>query len=343
MISFNARQVGADAPPYIIAEACINHGGDIIVAKEMVHAAAAADADAIKFQFHVLDDEMLRNTPQSDNFEIPLYDALEQTNLSIEEHLEIKVLCKSLDIDYMCTPFSRASADVLLREIGIDVFKVGSGELTNLPFQRHMAKSGVPMIVSTGMSEVEEIDETVDLLRSFDTSFALMHCVSIYPCPYERVNLQRIPAMIERYQVPVGLSCHTPSIYTAFGAVALGARIIEKHLSLDRSLPGPDHSSSIEPDELAEMVKGCRAIFAANGAERTIFPEEKQIVAWARESVVSVVDIPAGAVIAPDMIGVKRPSPGEGVLAAREFDLVIGRRALVDIVADRQILKAEIE
>lgn len=343
MFFIRDREVGPNHEPYVIAEACINHEGSITLAREMVHAAHEAGVSAIKFQLHVIDDEMLRSAPQSDNFEIPLHEALENTNLSIDEHLELKDLCHSLSFDYLCTPFSRASADILRHEIGVSVFKVGSGELTNIPYQRHLAQTGVPLIVSTGMSEIHEIDETVALHLSHNVTLALMHCVSIYPCPYNRVNLGFIPKMIARYGVPVGLSCHTPSVYTAFGAVALGASLIEKHFTLDRSRKGPDHASSLEPVELTQLVEGVRAIFDARGEERRIFPEEQQIVAWARESVVSVVDIPAGTVITTNMIHAKRPSPEEGAIPARSFDEVIGRKARNKIEGDRQVKWEDIE
>ena len=338
-IEINNRQIGTEFPPYIIAEACINHEGDINIAKEMVFHARAAGVDAIKFQLHVLDDEMLREAPQSANFDEPLYDALERTNLSIGEHLELKALCEDIGIHYLCTPFSKASADLLDEEIGVDAFKVGSGECTNHPLQKHIAAKGKAMIVSTGMTELSEIDETVEVLKkNTSAGFILTHCVSAYPCPYNRVNLNLIPDYIERYGVPVGLSDHSVGIYTSLGAVALGACVIEKHLTLDRTLPGPDHKSSIEPDELHQLAIGARAVWEARGSRREIFPEEQEIVAWARESVVSVKEIGAGELITGDMITTKRPSPGVGAVAAKHLDSIIGKTALVNIAQDQQIL-----
>lgn len=337
-IEIQGKLIGAGHAPYLIAEACINHEGDIAIARNMTYIAHAMGCDAIKFQLHVLDDEMLRETPQSDNFEEPLYDALEHTNLSLAEHKELKALCESLGIDYLCTPFSRKAADILAEEICPKIIKVGSGELTNLPLQKHIAAKKIPMIVSTGMTEEDEVGETVEILRQAGAEFALTHCVSIYPCPYERVNLGVIPRYSERFGVPVGLSDHSPGIYTAIGAVALGACIIEKHFTLDRTAPGPDHKSSIEPYELGELVKGCRAVFLASGEKREIFPEERQIVAWARESVVSIAPIPAGTVITAAMVSVKRPSPGDGAIAAKHLEDVIGRKTAANIEKDRQLL-----
>lgn len=336
VVALGDRLVGDGQPPYIVAEACINHGGDIAVARKMTYLAHAMGCNAIKFQMHVLDDEMLRETPQSANFSDSLYDTLDETNLKVSEHLEIKQLCDELGITYLCTPFSKASAD-LVDEIGVVAFKTGSGELTNLPLLRHIASKGRPMIISTGMSLLEEVSEAVETVKAAGVPIILTHCVSAYPCPYNRVNLGNIQKYRDLFDVPVGLSDHSIGIYTSLGAVALGACFIEKHFSLDRTLPGPDHKSSIEPYEFGELVKGARAVFEASGTERAIFPEEQEIVAWARESVVSIRPIAKGNTITEDMVSVKRPSPGDGVVPAKCLDAVIGRTAKVDIAVDSQI------
>ena len=341
IVRIGQRQVGDGQPPFIIAEACVNHQGDFGIARRMVHFAHAMGADAIKFQMHILEDEMLREVSQSDNFDEPLWDVIAKTNFSTEQHAELMALCRSLGIQYLCTPFSRASIDVL-DSLGVDAFKTGSGELTNIPFMRHIAAKGKPVIVSTGMSHLEEIAETVAVFEQAGTPLILMHCVSAYPCPYDRVNLGMVPRLAETFGVPTGLSCHTPSIYTAIGATALGACVSEKHFTFDRTQTGPDHRSSIESYELGELVKGCRAVWEARGAERKIFPEEQQIVAWARESVVSVAPIAKGARITEEMVSVKRPSPGAGAIPAKDLDKVIGAVAKADIAADRQILWTEI-
>jgi N-acetylneuraminate synthase len=340
-IDIGGRKIGEGFPPYVIAEACINHQGDVEIAKRMTYVAHAMGCDAIKFQMHVLDDEMLREAPQSANFAEPLYDTLDKTNLTVGEHKELIRLCAALGIQYLCTPFSKASADIVA-SLGVAAIKVGSGELTNIPLQKHIAAKGKPMIVSTGMTTQAEVTETVDALKAAGARFALMHCVSAYPCPYERVNLDNIPRYRQLYGVPVGLSDHTVGIYTALGAAALGAALVEKHFTLDRSWPGPDHKSSIEPYELGELVKGCRAVFQARGGVREIFPEEREIVAWARESVVSVRDIPEGARIGADMVTVKRPSPKPGAIAAKHLEDVIGKTAKAAIARDRQLLWSEI-
>ena len=341
-IKIGNRLVGDNYPPYIIAEAAVSHQGEIETAKRMVYIAHAMGCDAIKFQMHVLENEMLRDTPISDNFKESLYDTLVNTNLTLDEHKELKRLCESLGIDYLCTPFSVDAADIL-DEMGVMAFKTGSGELTNIPLITHIAKKGRPMIISTGMALIEEIQETVDVMKSIGTPFALTHCVSAYPCPYNRVNLHNIPRYRELFDVPVGLSDHSLGIYTSLGAVALGSCVIEKHYTLDKLQTGPDHAVSLEPYELGELVKGCSAVFQARGAKREIFPEEECIIAWARESVVSITDICAGAIITSEMVWVKRPSPGEGAIPAKDLKMVVGKVAKVNIGKDRQILWKEID
>jgi len=193
------------------------------------------------------------------------------------------------------------------------------------------------MIISTGMSEIEEIQDTVDLVKSIGTPLIITHCTSAYPCPYDLINLGMIPEYQQKFQIPIGLSDHSKSIYTSLGAVALGAKVIEKHFTLDKMQKGPDHPSSIEPYELGELVKGSKAIFLAKGNEKRIFPEEKQIIAWARESVVSESDIKSGTTITEDMVWVKRPSPGPGVVPAKDLKKVIGKTALINIPKNNQI------
>ncbi len=341
-VKIGDRSIGDGYAPYVIVEACVNHQGDFAVAKEMVHFARAMGADAIKFQMHILDDEMLREVPKSQNFEVSLWDTIDETNFTTDQHRQLMHLCSDIGIQYLCTPFSRKSADVL-EELGVVAFKTGSGELTNIPFMEHLAAKGKPVIVSTGMSLLEEIAETVEVFKAADAPLILMHCVSAYPCPYDRVNLGMVPRLAEMFDVPTGLSDHTPTVYTAIGAVALGACAIEKHFTFDRSLPGPDHKSSIERYELGELVRGCDAVFRAAGAEREIFPEEQEIVAWARESVVTLQDIPVGTLLTDEFVSVKRPSPADGAIPAKALKNVIGKKTIRDVKKDKQLFWVDIE
>src|SRR5262252_5510875 len=222
---------------------------------------------------------------------------------------------------FMSTPFSREAAD-FLETIGVPAYKTGSGELTNVPLQRHIARKGKPMIVSTGMSTPEEIDATVRALREERASFALMHCTSTYPTPFEHVQLGCIPALQAKYAVPVGFSDHTLGTAVSLAAVASGAELFEKHFTMSRSLPGPDQQGSMEPRELEELVRGIRAIEQARGATKMIQPGEQEVRDMALHSVVSIKPIAAGARIGADDVWAKRPGTG---IPARQLDEVVGR------------------
>lgn len=321
------RRVGDGEPCYVIAEACINHNGDFETAVELVRRAHEAGADAVKFQVHYLADEMLRDVPTSGNFDKPLWDVLEETNLSDEQHVELKQLCDEVGIQYLCTAYCREAGD-FLASIGVPLLKTGSGETTNLPFLRSLARHGIPLLVSTGMSTLEEVDRTIETLRATGTPFGITHCTSEYPPVYEDINLALIPEYKERYGVVVGHSDHTPSIYTALAAVAWGASVIEKHLTLDRNQPGADHAVSLEPDELAELVRGVRIVEAAGGSRKEVFEREEAIRAWAHHSVVTLKPISAGEVLSDENVWVKRPGTG---IPAAELDGILGRTAARDL------------
>src|SRR6185369_5970132 len=231
------KRVGYDQPVYIIAEGCDNHLGNLDTAKEMSLRAKLADADAIKFQHHLPDEEMLPDIPMSDNFNIPLYEFLKKYSLTLDQHIELKSYCASIGIQYLCTPFSWKAAQEL-DQIGVEAFKIGSGEMTDIPSLKKIASLGKPMIVSTGMSTYEEIDRTYEVLAATGVPLALMNCVSEYPPKYEDINLKVIGKMIDRYpKAIIGHSDHTPDLFTCYAAVALGAKIIEKHVILDKLQP----------------------------------------------------------------------------------------------------------
>jgi len=323
--------------PYIIAEACINHEGKIKIAKTMIDRAVVAGVSAVKFQFHVLEDEMLQKTPKSRNFSGSLYETLSKTNLTINEHKYLKNYCEKKNIDYLCTPFSFKSADILSEEIKLKVFKIGSGELTNLPLQLHIAKKKLPTIISTGMSTLREIENTINIVKKINKNIAITQCTSSYPCEPKISNIGVIPLFKKKFKLIIGLSDHTSSIYTSIGAVALGARIIEKHFTLDKKSPGPDHASSLEPNELKSLVDGCNAVFLARGNKKIIHKEEREIISWARESVVSIKNIKKNEILNRNNISVKRPSPLKGEIASKDFFKVLNKKALTDIVSNQKI------
>ncbi len=335
-IKFGNRIIGKNVAPFVIAEACINHEGDIDIAEQMILTAKSLNVDCIKFQIHVLENEMLPDTPLSGNFTDSLWETLEKTNFSLDEHRHLKSVCERVGIQYLCTPFSRDGAD-LLDELGVEVFKTGSGEMTNLPLLEHIASKKKPMIVSTGMAEMIEVEETVRMLKGTKTPFMLTHCTSAYPCPHHLVNLDLIPQYEKMFQVPIGLSDHSEGIYTSLGAVALGAVLIEKHFTFDRSQQGPDHASSIEPFDLGELVKGCKAVFDAKGSVKRVHEEEREILKWARESVVTEKIIEAGEVITEDMVWVKRPASKSGCVPAKDFHKIIGKKTVHRLDVGQQI------
>ena len=332
-LSIEGREVGPGRPCFIVAEAGINHNGDVRVASDLVQAAAQAGADAIKFQTHFPEHEMLRDGATAAYVGESLFDLLTRTALSRDDHFTLCDLAKKNGIIFLSTPFSREAAD-FLETVGVAAFKTGSGELTSLPLQRHIARKGKPMIISTGMSTPEEIERTVEAVRAIGTPFALMHCTSTYPTPFEHVQLDCIPALQGKYGVPVGFSDHTLGNFMAFGAVSLGANLFEKHFTVSRSLPGPDQQGSMEPAELAEIVKGIRALERARGAAKTIQPGEQEVRNMAHHSVVSMRDIPAGATIVAADVWAKRPGTG---IPARQLGDVIGRVAKRPIPGGRLV------
>jgi len=328
MINIGTRAVGPGNPCFIIAEACDNHMGDLDAAIEMARQAKLAGADAVKYQHHLPDEEMLPDTPMSDNFAEPLYEFLKKHALKLDQHKAIKAFCDQIGIIYMCTPFSWAAAKEL-DPLNVPVYKIGSGEMTDVPSLVRIAGLGKPMIVSTGMATVDEIRRTYDALTSRNVPLALLNCISEYPPLYEDVNLRVITQMQALFpKAVIGHSDHTPDLYTSYAAVTLGAAIIEKHVILDKRTPGPDQSVSIDFRDLANLVDGIRKVEASLGSEKRIHEREQQIRTWAFRSIVSTRAIKAGELIADDMIWSKRPGTG---IPSHQMDDVIGRRAKRDI------------
>jgi sialic acid synthase SpsE len=332
-LTIGSRDIGPDSPCFVIAEAGINHNGDAGLAAELVDRAAEAGADAIKFQTHFPEFEMLRGGETAAYVGESLFDLLTRTALSRDAHHELAARAARRGIMFLSTPFSREAAD-FLETLGVPAFKSGSGELTNLPLLQHIARKGRPMIVSTGMSTPDEIDASVRVLEAAGAQYALMHCTSTYPTPFPHIQLGCIGWLQQKYGVPVGFSDHTLGNVMALAAVACGASIFEKHFTASRSLPGPDQMGSMEPAELAELVKGIRAIEQARGATKMIQPGEQEVRDMAHHSVVSIRDIATGATISAADVWTKRPGTG---IPARQLGDVIGRTAKRAIPKDSLI------
>jgi len=332
------REIGKGKPCFIIAEACDNHFGRMDYAKKMVDMASECDADAIKFQHHLPDEEMLKDIPMSSNFDIPLYEFLKRYALTLEQHRELKKYCDEKNIIYLCTPFSKKAADDI-NEL-VPAFKIGSGELTDIPSLLEIAKKGKPMILSTGMATLEEIEETVKEVKKVNSNIILMNCTSEYPPAYEDINLNVIKELEERFDLIIGHSDHTPDNYTSYAAVALGARLIEKHIILDKSMPGPDQSVSIDPEGLKSLVEGIRKIEKASGSNKSIHELEIPIKTWARRSIVSIKDIKKGDRRSLGNIWSKRPGTG---IPSKMMPKILGRRASRDISKDTLIREEDLE
>lgn len=332
ILKIGNKRIGAGSPCFIIAEGCDNHLGNLDVAREMCRQAKLAGADAIKFQHHLPDEEMLPDAPTSDNFQEPLYEFLKKYALKLDGHHKLMAYCLEIGIQYMCTPFSYKAAEEMVG-LGLDAIKIGSGEMTDIPSLVKMATTfHLPMIVSTGMSTYEEIDRTYQALVATKIPLALTYCVSEYPPVYEDMNLRSIEVMRARYpSAIIGHSDHTPDLYTCFAAVTLGAKIIEKHVILDKRQPGPDQSVSIDFRDLAALVDGVRKIEASLGAEKKIHGKEEAIRTWAFRSIITTRAIKTGERISGEMIWSKRPGTG---IPSRFREQIIGRMAVRDIGAN---------
>jgi sialic acid synthase SpsE len=324
----------------IIAEACDNHFGNLKNAKQMVLQAKKAGADVIKFQHHLPDEEMLKNVPKSSNFKMSLYDFLKKYSLTIDDHKKLKKYCKKIGILFLCTPFSY-KASIELNKIGVEWFKIGSGEFTDTPFVKKILKFNKPVILSTGMSTLDEIEMMYKIVsKQKNKKVAFMNCTSEYPPILEDLNLGFIPKLIKKYpRLVIGHSDHTNDILSCIGAVALGAKIIEKHVNLDNKNYGPDRDVSISFKKFSQMVKLIRNLEKSLGSKKKIYNKEKQIRKWATRSIVSIKDIKKGQIIKKDDIWSKRPGTG---IPSRYMDKIIGSKAKVNIKKNILIKKFQI-
>lgn len=329
--SIGKRKIGSDFPPFVIAEIGINHEGDIEKAKKMVRDAKDAGAECVKFQCHVIEDEMIAEAKNviPGNAKESIWNIMSRCAFSEEQDRELKLYVESLGLIYMSTPFSRAAAD-RLKKMKVSVYKIGSGECNNYPLIEHIASFGKPIILSTGMNDLDSIKPAVKILRTVGVPYALLHCVSMYPTPYEKVALGAILELKKTFKdAVVGLSDHSLGVYTCLGAVSLGASILEKHFTSDKTWPGPDVAISIDPQELSELIKGSRAIHSALGGGKKILREEKPTIDFAYACVVTIKEIKAGEKFTKDNIWVKRPGTGE--IKAVDYKKVLNSVAKADL------------
>ncbi|TAL67548.1 MAG: polyhydroxyalkanoate biosynthesis repressor PhaR [Bacteroidetes bacterium] len=335
------RLIGEAHKPFVIAEIGINHEGNFDLAIKMIDEAHKAGCECVKFQTHIIEDEMIPNDVIPGNAKESIWDIMKRCRLTEEEEIKIKEYVESLGMFFLSTPFSRAAAD-RLQKIGVPAFKIGSGECNNYPLVEHIAKFGKPVILSTGMNDIKSIQLSVEIFRKYKVPYALMHCTSMYPTPYEKVRLGALNELKENFPDAVlGLSDHSMGIYTCLGAVPFGASILEKHFTSDMTLPGPDIPISIEPYELRELIIGSEAIHKALGGTKEILKEEQPTIDFAYSCVVSIKDIKKGEIFSYDNIWVKRPGTGE--IKAVDFRNVIGKKTNRDIQINSQINWTDIE
>lgn len=336
-ITIGMRKIGEGEPPLVIAEVGINHEGSLAKALRMVDDAWKAGCECVKFQSHVVEDEMSAGAKRviPGNASESIWDIMDRCKLSEEEEARLKNHVEELGMIYLCTPFSRAAAN-RLEQMGVNAYKIGSGECNNYPLIRHIAAFGKPIILSTGMNDLASIAPAVDILRAAAVPFALLHCTSMYPTPY---NLVRLGALVELKRAfpdaVVGLSDHSLGNYTCFGAVPLGASILEKHFTSDKGWPGPDIPISIDPAELHDLVLGTRAIHQALGGTKGILKEEQPTIDFAYATVVAIADIEEGEVLSAHNIWVKRPGTGE--IKASHFESLLGKKASRSIPRDTHL------
>ncbi|HZO39647.1 MAG TPA: N-acetylneuraminate synthase [Methylomirabilota bacterium] len=332
------RAIAPGRPAFVIAEAGVNHNGDPALARALIDAAADSAADAVKFQTFRTSALTSRTAPKA-AYQIEATGAgesqsemLMRLELSTETLRALQAHAAARGIVFFSTPFDEASADTLAA-LGVPMFKIPSGEITNLPLLRHIAAKGKPIILSTGMSTLDEVEQALAAIGDVaDVPVAILHCVSAYPAPVGEVNLRAMDALRDRFGRPVGLSDHTLGLEIALAAVARGAAIVEKHLTLDKNLPGPDHRASLEPAEMAALVRGIRNIEAAlgDGVKRPM-PSELDTRRVARKSLVAARALRAGEELVKDAVAVKRPGTG---ISPAELERALGRRVRRDLAAD---------
>ena len=336
-IKIGPKTISDTSPVFIIAEAGVNHNGSFKLAKKLIDVAAQAGADAVKFQTFNPDTLVTKTATQASyqtkNIgKTSQYAMLKSLMLPREWHRDLKKYAEKKRLVFLSTPFSLDDA-VFLKKLGVHAIKIGSSDTDNLPYLTKIAKWNIPMVMSTGMSDLEEVRESVKaILRAGNNKLIILHCISNYPTKHEEVNLKAIATLQKEFGLITGLSEHTTGIEVPIAAVALGAKVIEKHFTLDKNSSGPDHAISLEPNELKQMVISIRNIEKAMGdGIKTPRPSEIKMSQIARKSIVATKNIKQGRLITANDISVKRPGGG---LSPKYYLRIIGTKATKDITAD---------
>jgi len=328
------RLIGHAYPPLVIVEIGINHDGNLETAFEIADAAYKAGAEIIKHQTHVVDDEMSGAAKHviPGNADVSIYEIMERCALNEEDERALKAYVESKGMIFISTPFSRAAANRLER-MNVTAYKIGSGECNNYPLIEHIARFGKPMIISTGMNNIESVRKTVEILEEYSTPYALLHTTNLYPTPSRLVRLGAMQELQREFpQALIGLSDHTTSNFACFAAVALGASIIERHFTdrMDRS--GPDIVNSMDPVALKELIIGSEEIWKMRGGKKEAAVEEQVTIDFAFATVVTMKDVKKGDVFTEQNLWVKRPGTGE--IRAEKYKSILGKKATRDLGAD---------
>ncbi|MGH2305366.1 N-acetylneuraminate synthase [Campylobacter taeniopygiae] len=323
--------------PLIIPEIGINHNGSLELAKLMVNAAKRAGAKIIKHQTHIVEDEMSEAAKKviPGNAKISIYEIMKKCALDYKDELALKEYTEKLGLTYLSTPFSRAAAN-RLEDMGVHVYKIGSGECNNYPLIKHIAQFKKPMIISTGMNSIESIKPTVKILRDFEIPFVLLHTTNLYPTPMHLVRLQAMLELYKEFNCLYGLSDHTTSNLACLGAVALGASVLERHFTDKMDREGPDIVCSMDEKALKELIIQSEQMVLLRGDNnKNALKEEQVTIDFAFASIVSIKEIKKGQILSEENIWVKRP--GIGGIAAAEFENILGKKAKKDIKIDTQL------
>lgn len=343
IIEIAGRKIGYNYDPLVIAEIGINHGGSLDIARNMVDTAIDAGIEIIKHQTHIVEDEMspMANKDKIGYIGKTIYELMDECALNEQEEFELKQYVESKGIIFISTPFSRAAAN-RLAEFDVPAFKIGSGECNNYPLIEHICAFGKPIILSTGMNTIASVRKSVEIMEKYSVDYALLHTTNIYPTP---PHLVRLGAMIELQEAfpnaVIGLSDHTTSNLACFGAVALGASILERHYTDTMDRRGPDIENSMDPKAAKELVEGAKILQQERGGSKGPVEEEQPVIDFAYASVVSIADIKKGELFSQENIWVKRP--GTGPFFAEDFESILDKTAARHISADKHIQPGDID
>ncbi len=342
-IEISGRKVGYDYKPLVVAEIGINHEGSLETAKQMIDAAHNAGVEVIKHQTHIVEDEMSSAAKKTvpGNADVSIYEIMRRCSLSEEEELEMKQYVESKGMIFISTPFSRAAAN-RLHKWNVPAYKIGSGECNNYPLVEHIASFGKPVILSTGMNTIESVSKAVAILKKYKVPIALLHTTNLYPTPDHLVRLGAITKLQQEFpSTVIGLSDHTKSNHACFGAIALGASILERHFTDSMDRPGPDIICSMDVQACKELIEGSAILHQQRGGIKAPVIEEQVTIDFAFATICTIKPIKAGDLFTQENIWVKRP--GKGGILAEHYKEVLGKRATRDIIIDDQITWASIQ